>query len=98
MKYINIKTGAVFDSPVPVSGENIKRYEAADDRETKTTVQETKDTEDSRINADEIPEELSPLSVSQLKQLAINSNIDLGGATKKRDIINKILQAEPEMN
>lgn len=80
MFYRNKKTGAEFESPCAVSGENWERID--DEMEE---AEATEETEEIR---------LSELTVAQLKDLAEELEIDLGNATKKDDIIAVMLESE----
>lgn len=98
MLYRNTKTGAVFDSSVPVKGENIEPYKKEDDviADIKAPEKEMskKAAEETEFTEQNIPDDLAKLTVDELKQVAENSQIDLAGATKKKDIIKAIMDAE----
>lgn len=98
MLYRNIKTGAVFDSSVPVAGENIELYKTEvnvlEDIEMPDKAMPKKASEDTEVTEQDIPADLAKLTIDELKQVAANSQIDLGVATRKQDIIKVIMDAE----
>ena len=98
MLYRNTKTGAVFDSSVPVKGENIELYKKEADviADIKAPDKETSKTksEEALFIEQDVPTDLAKLTIDELKQVAANSQISLDGATKKQDIIKAIMDAE----
>ena len=88
MRYKNIKTGAVIDSPCPISGPDwIPVREPEEVQEVESVVEVVEETEDDVIT-------LSELTVAELKQFAIEHAIDIGKATKKSDIIDVIMASD----
>lgn len=98
MLYRNTKTGAVFDSSVPVTGENIELYKkevgVVVDIEVPDKATPKKGSEEAAVTEQDVPADLAKLTIDELKQVAANSQIDLAGATKKKDIIKVIMDAE----
>ncbi|MGI6349636.1 MAG: hypothetical protein GX218_09470 [Clostridiaceae bacterium] len=87
MRYKNIKTGAVIDSPCPISGPDWApvREAVEEAQEVENVVEVVEETED-----DDNVVTLSEMTVVQLKEFASKHGIDLGNATKKADIIDAI--------
>lgn len=95
MIYRNTKTGAVVDSPCIISGGDW----IEDEIEVGNTTLEDLQTDDTTYVDDNISDadddiRLSEMTIAQMKALAAEREIDLGGATKRNDIIAVILAAE----
>ena len=84
-----IKSGFVKD-------ETKKEVVIVDDPELKTKVEslESENTElRTKVESLELEIALKDMTVDELEEYAINENIDIGGATKKDDIIESILNS-----
>ncbi|MGI6086108.1 MAG: hypothetical protein ACOYIF_11865 [Acetivibrionales bacterium] len=91
MRYKNIKTGAVIDSPCPISGPDWVpvREPVEEVQEVENVVEVVEETED-----DDDVITLSELTVAELKQFAAEHAIDIRKATKKSDIIDVIMASD----
>lgn len=95
MRYRNLKTGAIFDSPCSISGGDWVAEETTiaievDDKEPIEEAEELKEPieqaeEDEEDEEDTI--DLSQMTVAELKRFAAEAKIDIGKVTKKDDII-----------
>ena len=92
MKYINTKTGVVIDLTAPISGGNWVAFGEVE--ETKPTPKVKPEVEIKPKQ--EVPEtddfDLTKMTVDELKEYAIDNDIELT-ATKKADIIEEIAKA-----
>ncbi|NLZ56292.1 MAG: hypothetical protein GX900_06495 [Clostridiaceae bacterium] len=94
MRYRNIKTGAVIDSPCPISGEfwTLYREPATEAQEAPKPVDTVDTVEEAR--GDDGVVTLSKMTVAALKAFAADCGIDLGGTNKKADIIEVIMASD----
>jgi hypothetical protein len=95
MLYRNIRTGAEFDSPCPISGEDWipvppenNTVSAGRGKGFDFDLLVVDEEYAGKAKQEEI--NLSEMTVAQLKEYALENEIDIGKATKKADIIKAI--------
>lgn len=97
MRYINIKTGAVIDTPCVISGGDWIEESTPVQSDDKEPIEEAEEVEEEAEKAEEAKEpieeaeedtiDLSQMTVAELKRFAAEAKIDIGKVTKKDDII-----------
>ena len=91
MKYINTKTGVVIDLTAPISGGNWVAIGEVEEKPTPKVKPEVEiKQETTQAETDDF--DLTKMTVDELKEYAIDNDIELT-ATKKADIIEEIAKA-----
>ena len=92
MKYINTKTGVVIDLTAPISGGNWVALGEVEETKPTPKVKPEVDIKPKQEVVETDDFDLTKMTVDELKEYAIDNDIELT-ATKKADIIEEIAKA-----